>query len=351
VSGLDAQVRASRGPLVVEARVAAAAGEVLAVVGPNGAGKTTLLRALAGLLALDAGYVRLSDRDLSRLPPQERRIGVVFQEARLFPHLSVLANVAFGPRSRGRRDATAVASRCLASLGIEALAGRRPAELSGGQAQRVALARALATQPELLLLDEPLAAVDVAARPALRAELRSSLRSFGGPSLLVTHDPIEAMTVADRLLVLEHGRVVQEGDPAEVARRPATPYVGHLVGLNVFRGRAGAGVLTTDDGAQVHLAGGLAGEVVAAVAPSAVTLHVAEPRSSARNTWRCTVAEVEPYADRVRVTLAGQIGLRADITVAALADLRLLPGQTVWATVKAVEVVAYPDVTAARAPR
>jgi molybdate transport system ATP-binding protein len=351
MTDLDAAVRVSRGDFVLDVQVAAAGGEVLAVVGPNGAGKSTLLRALAGLLPLGGGHVRLGSQEVGHLPPQDRQVGVVFQDARLFPHLSVHANVAFGPRSRRRRESAATASRWLAAIGVADLADRRPAQLSGGQAQRVALARALATDPQLLLLDEPFAAVDIAGRPALRAELRDHLRAFGGASLIVTHDPLEAMTVADRLVVLEHGKVVQQGPPAEVARHPATPYVGHLVGLNVFRGTARDDVLLSDTGAQVHLGSSHQGAVVAAIPPSAVTVHVHQPVSSARNTWRCTVDQIEPYGDRVRVTLAGDLALRADVTLAAVADLQLVPGRRVWATVKAVEVVSYPDLTAAPAAR
>ena len=238
-----------RGSFELRADFAVADGEVLGVLGPNGAGKTTLLRTLAGLTTLSSGAIRLGDGVLDDaaagtfLAAEDRPVGLVFQNYRLFPHLSVLDNVAFAGRARGqsRRVARAAAERWLASLGLTELAGRKPAQLSGGQAQRVALARALAAEPNLLLLDEPLAALDARTRVRVRTELTEHLAGFAGPALVVTHDPLEAMVLTDRLLVLEDGRVVQQGPPAEVARRPATQYVARLVGLNLYAGRVESG--------------------------------------------------------------------------------------------------------------
>jgi molybdate transport system ATP-binding protein len=233
-----------RGSFRLEADLRAAPGEVLGVLGPNGAGKTTLLRALSGLDALTSGTIRLGDQTLDDVatdtfvPAQRRPVGFVFQSYRLFPHLDVRDNVAYAPRVRGagRRQARAAADTWLERLGLTALATRRPHQISGGQAQQVALARALAAEPGFLLLDEPLSALDARTRLEVRAQLRSHLDQFAGPVLIITHDPLEAMIMADRLLVIENGRVVQQGSPAQVARQPATQYVARLVGLNLYTG-------------------------------------------------------------------------------------------------------------------
>ncbi len=212
----------------VDATFEVAAGAALAIVGPNGAGKSTLVQAIAGLIEY-SGAVSSDGRSLDTLPPEHRRVGVVFQDYLLFPHLSVLENVAFGPRAQGRRDAVAAASGWLDRLGIAALASRRPSGLSGGQAQRVALARALAADPEVLLLDEPLAALDVEVRGEVRAELAEHLAGFPGVTILVTHDLEDVAAIAQEVLVLEHGRITQRGTVRELIREPATPYIERLV--------------------------------------------------------------------------------------------------------------------------
>ena len=347
---VDAQVR--RGEFTLAVALAAAPGQVVGVLGPNGAGKSTLLSALAGLTPVAAGRIVLAGQVIDDAGTGEfveaagRPVGFVFQNYRLFPHLSVAQNVAFSPRARGlgRRAAEAAASQWLDRLGLTDLADRKPGNLSGGQAQRVALARALAGQPALLLLDEPLSALDAGTRLDVQAELGRHLSDFAGPCLLVTHDPLEALVLADMLLVLEDGRIVQEGTPAQVARQPGTDYVAKLVGLNLYAGHA--------DGSEVALAGGGAlvipdqgrrGDVFVAVRPSAVVVSSARPgASSARNTWPARIAGLTMLADRVRLDLDGQPPALVDVTPAAVAELSLSPGSQVWLTAKATDLDVYP---------
>jgi molybdate transport system ATP-binding protein len=251
---LDAHVVVRRPGHTLDVALTAERGDVVAVIGPNGAGKSTLVRALAGVEPLDEGHVRcdgeLWDAPGTRVEARARRVGMVFQQGLLFPHLSALENVAYGPRSRGARRADAASSALawLTRLGVQDLARRRPSQLSGGQAQRVAIARALATDPRLLLLDEPLSALDVGVAMALRLELARHLADHDGVSLVVTHDALDAMTIANRVLVIDEGRVAQQGTPGEVAQRPATDHVARLVGLNVFRGTSSGTTIRLADG-------------------------------------------------------------------------------------------------------
>ncbi|MCL8025785.1 ABC transporter ATP-binding protein [Nocardioides bruguierae] len=339
--GLHARVRV---PGRVEADVRAAPGEVLAVVGPNGAGKSSLVGALAGTVPAH-GPVRLRGRDVSAGPVQERRVGLVPQDGALFEHLTALENVAFGLRARGvrRGPAREAAAAWLERLGVGALAGRRPGDLSGGQARRVAVARALVTEPDLLLLDEPFAGLDVGVAATLRAELGQHLAAtaaaHGTVTLLVTHDAVDALTLADRVLVLEGGRVAQEGTPADVAARPATAHVGRLVGLNVL----------TDAAA------------VRTFPPSAVTVDLTEPHGSARLRWPARLLGLTRTGDVVRLLAEVQPGhlegegsggegrgngstapvvqtLLADVTPASAERLDLRPGSEMWLSVKETAV-------------
>jgi len=305
----------------VRAAFAVAAGSVCAVIGPNGAGKPSLGRALAAL-APATGHPRLDGVDLLGLPARDRRVGMVFQGQRLFPHLTALANVAFGPRSRGvsRAEADARAQHWLDRFGIGDLADRKPPRLSGGQAQRVAIARALATEPALLLLDEPLTGLDVKVATALRIELGRHLASYGGVTLLVTHDAIDALTIADRVLVLDEGRVAQLGTPAEVSQRPSTEHVARLVGLNVVR----------------------RGDELTAFTPDAVAVSLREPEGSPRLRWRGRVADVAPHGGVYRLLVHAEPDLIADVTPAAATELGLAPGTDVWLSVKATAVRTYP---------
>ncbi len=347
---LRAAVRVTLGTLDLDAALTVATDELLVLLGPNGAGKTTALRALAGLVPLMGGQVVLDGQVLEdpaagvRVAAERRPVGMVFQDYLLFPHLSVLDNVAFGLRARGvpRARAREQAAAWLARMSMDGYAGARPRALSGGQAQRVALARALATSPRLLLLDEPLAALDAHARVELRRDLRRHLAAYQGTRVLVTHDPVEAMTLADRLVVLEGGRVSQAGTPAEVSARPRSRYVAELVGLNLLRGRAAGTRVELPGGAALVTAEGHAGEVFCVIHPRAVALHRARPDGTPRNVWPATSEALDLVGDRVRVRLTGEVPLVAEVTPAAAAELRLADGGRVWAAVKATEVTVYP---------
>ncbi|MGV9264545.1 ABC transporter ATP-binding protein [Kitasatospora sp. NPDC003701] len=347
---LDARLRVDRAAFSLDLALTAAPGEVVALLGPNGAGKSTALRALAGLLPLSGGHLRLDGRVVEdpaqrlHTPAEERPVGVVFQDYLLFPHLSALDNVAFGPRCQGRpkREARAEAAGWLERMGLAEHAGTRPGRLSGGQAQRVALARALAVRPRLLLLDEPLAALDARTRLDVRSQLRRHLAEFEAVAVLVTHDPLDAMVLADRLVVIEDGREVQSGSPAEIARRPRTDYIARLVGLNLYQGVADGRRVTLADGAVLATAEELTGPAFVAFPPAAVTLHREAPKGSARNVWELEVAGLDLHGDQVRADLVGTLPMAADLTPAAAADLDLATGATVWASVKAVQTHAYP---------
>ncbi|MFJ5774487.1 ABC transporter ATP-binding protein [Streptomyces sp. NPDC093094] len=343
--GLDARLVVERGSFRLDVQVTAAPGDVVALLGPNGAGKTTALRALAGLVPLSGGHLRLDGAELDRTPPESRPVGVVFQDYLLFPHLTALDNVAFGPRCHGagKAQARALAAEWLERMDLTAHASARPRRLSGGQAQRVALARALATHPRLLLLDEPLAALDARTRIDVRARLRHHLADFEAVAVLVTHDPLDAMILADRLVVIEDGHVVQEGTPSDIARHPRTDYIARLVGLNLYRGRAEGHTVQVEGGPAITTTEDLTGPVHVAFPPSAVTLHRERPTgSSARNLWRCEVAGLETHGDQIRADLTGELPTAADLTTIAAAELGLRPGATVWATVKAAQTHAYP---------
>jgi molybdate transport system ATP-binding protein len=350
--GLDARLRVERDDFSLHLDLAARPGEVVALLGPNGAGKSTALRALAGLLRLGGGEIVLDgavlDGGRAFVPAERRAVGMVFQDYLLFPHLSLLENVAFGPRSRGvpRGEARRRAGSWLERVGLGDLARARPRQVSGGQAQRAALARALVTDPALLLLDEPLAALDASTRLQVRSDLRHHLGGFAGCTVLVTHDPVDAMVLADRIVVVEDGRAVQEGTPGEVARAPRTDYVARLVGLNLLRGTADGGRVVLEGGPVVTAAaGGVrpgSGPVLVAFAPSAVSLHRTSPEGSPRNVFRGRVAGLEQHADTVRVRVEGEVTVLADVTAGAVADLGLVAGQQVWCAVKATEVSSYP---------
>ncbi|MEV4714553.1 ABC transporter ATP-binding protein [Micromonospora sp. NPDC049374] len=347
---LDAHLVVDRGTFLLDLPLTIRPGEVVALLGPNGAGKTTALRALAGLLPLTGGHLSLAGRHLDHpgrriwTPTEQRPIGVVFQDYLLFPHLTALDNIAFGPRRQGlnRQRARQRAADWLSRVGLAEHARRKPRHLSGGQAQRVALARALAVEPALLLLDEPLAALDARTRLDTRAQLQHHLTGHSGATLLVTHDPIDAVVLADRLVIIEHGQVVQEGDVATVTAQPRTDYVARLVGLNLYRGHADGHRVLLADGFQLVTGDQQNGGVFVAFAPSAVALHPGRPDGSPRNTWPATITGIQRHGDNLRVQLDGPVTVAADITPAAAAQLQLAPGRTLWAAVKAAETRVYP---------
>ncbi|WP_328864369.1 ABC transporter permease [Streptomyces sp. NBC_00341] len=319
------------------------AGTTIAVVGPNGAGKTTLLRALLGLTPRAHAALQLGKLDVSTLPTHRRGVAWVPQDGALFPHLSALANTAYGLRAQGmaRAEARRRAQEWLDRLGVGHLSARKPSQVSGGQAQRIALARALATRPRLLLLDEPLAALDQTTRAHVRHTLRTHLNGFGGVCLIVTHDPVEAVSLADRVLVLEDGHVLQDAPPGEVTRHPHSPWVARMLGRNAWPGTATAEGLRLHDGGLLVIADPLpAGTAaLAVIAPEAVSVHRTEPGGSPRNIWAGTVREITTSGSRLRVLITSPQApdLVAEITPQAAAELGLADGVSVWTSVKATE--------------
>ncbi|MFG2723449.1 ABC transporter permease [Streptomyces sp. NPDC048416] len=319
-------------------------GTTIAVVGENGAGKTTLLRALLGLTPRAHADLRLGELDVTGLAPHRRGVAWVPQDGALFPHLTALGNTAYGLRAQGvaRREARAAAQQWLDRLGVGPLAHRKPAQLSGGQAQRVALARALAARPRLLLLDEPLAALDQTTRAHVRHTLRTHLAGFAGVCLIVTHDPVEAVSLADRVLVLDAGRTLQDGPPAEVTRNPRSPWVARMLGRNAWAGQASGDGLALAGGGRIVAAEQLSegSRALAIIAPESVSVHRRRPDGSPRNVWPGTVREITASGSRLRVliTSAEAPDLIAEITPDAAAELGLAEGAAVWSSVKATEV-------------
>jgi molybdate transport system ATP-binding protein len=344
---LNARIKVRHDGFELDVELDVDEGETVAVLGPNGAGKTTLLRALSGLVPI-VGRVQLAGEVLEdsaqrvRVPTERRHVGLVFQDHVLFPHLSVLDNVAFGLQAQHHTDAKEVARGWLQRAGLEDRAGSMPRELSGGQAQRVALLRTLATEPRLLLLDEPLSALDVTIRAEVRRELSRQLASFRGVRLLVTHDPLEANALADRIVVLEHGQVVQSGTPAEVAARPRSRFVADLAGVNLLRGKASGDHIALAGGASIAAADAGEGDVFAVIHPRAVALFLSRPEGSARNVWQGETENLDLHGERVRVRVNGPVPLVAEVTPSAVRELHLHAGAPVWIAVKATEISVYP---------
>ncbi len=368
----ELQLRAVVAERHLDVEFSVSAGEVLAILGPNGAGKSTALHVIAGLLRPDEGIVRLGDRVLTdtaagvHVATHDRRVGLLLQEPLLFPHLSVAANVAFGPHSRrkmtrlpgsARASEKSTALRWLREVDAEGFANRKPRQLSGGQAQRVAIARALAAEPDVLLLDEPLAGLDVAAAAGIRAALRDVVTRTGCAVILITHDLLDVFTLANRVLVLESGRIAEIGPVADVLTAPRSHFGARIAGINLVNGAVGPdGSLRDRAGARWHAtpARELGTRVVNAVAvfpPTAVAVYRDRPHGSPRNTVEVTVAELDAHGSAVlvrgREQSDGAPGLAAEITADAATELRLTPGERVWFSVKAHEVTLYPAPPAA----
>jgi molybdate transport system ATP-binding protein len=353
---LELDVLSRRGDFELQARFLAEPGATTVIVGESGAGKTTLLRLAAGLDRLERGRIILdgqvyADPDAGIAVPAWRRdVGYVAQDYALFPHLTVEQNVAFGLRAAGVSRAT-IAPRVAQSLrrtGITDLGRRRPSMLSGGQQQRAALARALVLDPRLLLLDEPLAALDLQTRRVVRAELRHLLRALGCVTLYVTHSPIEALLFGDRIVVIEAGRVTQTGSRDDLLRYPRSRYVAELMGTNLFagnvRGGPGAATLRTGDGDLAVSDPGEAGEVFLTVDPRQITIHPHPPEGSAQNVFVGPILELAPEppsGERIRVVLGTAPPLVAEVTREAVAGLALREGMTVHASFKATGIRAY----------
>lgn len=321
-------------------------GETLAVLGPNGAGKSSVLAVIAGILRPDTGRATLGEEVLFGdgiwKAPHVRGTALLSQDALLFPHLDVTDNVAFGPRSAGctRAESRSAATHWLAEVDASELADLKPAQLSGGQAQRIGVARALAAEPRLLLLDEPMAALDITVVPAMRQMLKRVLADR--TAIIVTHDALDAALLADRVIVMERGRIVEAGATKDVLAKPRSQFGAHIAGLNLLSGIAQQGGVRTAGGSLVEgLTSGRVADAEPAVAvfsPSAVSVYLEPPSGSPRNVFAATVTELEPIGTQVRVRTAE---VSADITVAAVADLNLVPGIKVYLSVKASEVAIY----------
>ncbi|MFQ5947830.1 MAG: sulfate/molybdate ABC transporter ATP-binding protein [Acidimicrobiia bacterium] len=348
-SGLDTHAIVHRGEdFTLDVSLRVEPGRTVALLGPNGAGKSTAVAAIAGLVPLDRGHIALAGATLDDtdgevfVPPEERRIGVMFQDYALFPHLTVSENIAFGLRDR-RSVARRKAAEWMTRLDLERLGDRKPADLSGGQAQRVALARALIIEPDLLLLDEPLSALDVTARVRLRRRLAEHLAQFPGPRLLITHDPTEAFLLSNEIHVIEDGAVTQVGTADDIRLRPRTPYAADLAGANLVVGTASQGIVTTD-GHQLHVADThTAGPVLATIHPRAISLHRQRPEGSPRNTWSTTVALIENLGERIRLNVADPLPLTVEVTPDAVGALDLRVGSAVWVSIKATEISVETD--------
>lgn len=346
-AGLDAHLVVFRGQgFTLDVPLAIPQGRTVALLGPNGAGKSTAVAALAGLIPLDGGRITLDGSPLDDpdadmfVPPEDRRIGVVFQDYVLFPHLTVAQNIAFGLRSHKvpRSVASEKAAAWLHRLGLDEYADHTPRDLSGGQAQRIALARALITEPDLLLLDEPLSALDATTRVQLRRTLADHLDQFPGPRLLITHDPTEAFLLADEIHVIEDGTITQVGTPDDIRLRPRTRYVADLAGSNLVFGTAARGIVATGSH-QLHVADThIAGPVLATIHPRAISIHRRQPEGSPRNTWETAITRIEHYGDRVRLETGDPLPLTAEVTPNAVHALQLGEGSSVWVSIKATEI-------------
>lgn len=340
------------GRFTLDATFDCAPGETIALVGPNGSGKSTALNTLAGLLKLSSGSLIVAgttvDGPGAWLPPDRRRLGMVFQDMLLFPHLSALDNVAYGPRRSGvpATEARAAAAQLLQRFGIADLANARPRSLSGGQAQRVALARALACTPQLLLLDEPLSALDAETRLHVRCELHRHLQQSAGYAFLVAHDVVDVLVLADRVVVLEQGRVAQISTPIELEHHPRTRYAAALVGTNLVRGHRHGNMIDLAPGVCLPtMRQGPDGPVDVVVSPRHVTVtaHTSSPQSGA---WIGTIAGIEAAGDDVHIRISTPVPIAARASIDSLRDLHLTPGAQVNVRIDPEAISVFDDVSA-----
>lgn len=342
MKGLEATLGVRRESFTLDLSLDIPSGSTVVLLGPNGAGKSTAVAALAGLLPLDSGRIELDGRTLDDpaarrfVPPELRRVGVMFQDDLLFPHLTVSENVGFGVRERGKKSS--VVAEWLARVQLDGLGGRYPRELSGGQAQRVALARTLAAEPGLLLLDEPLSSLDVETRAETRRVLAAHLARFAGPRLVITHDPAEAFLFADRLDIIEGGRLTHSGTVDDIRLRPKTPYAAEVAGTNLVRGVAADGHVDVA-GHMLQIADrSLRGAVVVSIRPTSVAVHSERPMGSPRNVWQTRVDSVESIGDRARLRTGAPLPLSVEITIESARTLVVSRGATVWMSVKATDI-------------
>ena len=346
------QLRLSR--LNLDTAFAVAPGEVLALLGPNGSGKSTTLKALVGLLPLAGGRVVLDGTVLEeparriKVAPEKRPISMMFQDYLLFPHLNAVENVAFGLRCRGtdKKAAREKAGQTLSRLGLDAVAEAKPGAMSGGQQQRVAMARALVTDPKLLLLDEPLAALDVSIKTNVRRLLREVLNQSRAANVLVTHDLLDAVALSDRMIVIEDGAIVQTGTPAEVTARPRSQYVADLTGVNLVRGTARGSMLELDGWGRLAFSGQASGPTLGVIAPAAVAVSRQRPEvpeGREGNVWGGKVSAVDLMGDRVRVRIEGTPPITAEVPPAAVDELKLDEGGELWTSVRPADITTYPQ--------
>ena len=355
---LVAELAKQRSHFRLEVDLAAEEAQTLVLVGESGAGKTTVLNLLAGLLQPDQGRIVVNGslwfdaRDRIFIPPHDRAVGYVLQDYALFPHLSVFENVAFGLRAQGVTAAKVreQVNGMLEQLGVVKLTDRRPQQLSGGEQQRVALARALVLRPRLLLLDEPLSAIDVQTRRSVRGELRRILSGLPCVTVLVTHSPFEAVVFGERIAVMEDGGVVQVGTRQDLLRHPRSRYVAQLAGVNFFQGQVASRdawglVEVATAGERLRVVDGQVGqEILIAVDPREVTLHTGMPTGSAQNVLTGAITELvpePPFGERVRVVVGCQPPIVSEISVQAVRRLELREGLTVYASFKATAARVY----------
>lgn len=363
-SALNASVVVRRGTFTLDVDLDVAAGEIVAILGPNGAGKSTLLGAISGLIRPTSGRVTVAGRVVAQrtasarvfVPPERRRIGLLSQDPLLFPHLSAIENIAFGQRVQGRprADAKRDAREWLNAVGLAGLGDRRPAALSGGQRQRVAIARALAARPDVLLLDEPLAALDVQTATHIRRLLSERLTATGTTAIVVTHDVLDAIVLADRCAIVNAGRIIDDGPKARVLGHPKTQFIAALAGVNLLEGVSdGAAGVVRPDGRAIrgHVMGGpiAAGRPASAVfSPSAVSISA--PRAAAArgadrtdgNRWSATIEALEPSAAGVRVRAREIPEMVIDVSPAAAVDLDLSIGAGIVLSVDPSDVAIRP---------